>query len=216
MPCHLHTNNTLMTSYLSATYFFDFKHPKVQAFVQEHTRPGMSPKEKAVALYYAVRDGWRYDPYEIYFEKSCWKAHWIMGKGRAHCLDKSVLLISFLRAVGIPARLHLAKVKNHIAVEKLVETFQTNELTPHGYVEVYLDEHWVAATPAFNRELCELLGVRPLEFDGEQDSIFQAFNAAGDQFMEYLEDYGTFEDFPLDFVVENFERHYPDFQALMP
>ena len=205
-----------MQQYLESTYYFDFQHPKIQDFIAEHTKPEMSDKEKAISLYYAVRDGWRYDPYEIYLDKSCWRAHWIMDKGRAHCLDKSVILISCLRAAGIPARIHLAKVKNHIAVGKLMETFQTDELTPHGYVEVHLNEKWIAATPAFNRELCDILGVASLEFDGEQDSVFQQFSKTGGKFMEYLEDYGTFEDFPHEFVVDNFEKHYPGFEALFP
>ncbi len=114
-----------------------------------------------------------------------------------------------MRALEIPARIRLAKVTNHIAVERLTARFGTNVLTPHGMVEVYLDGKWVKATPAFNKELCVLCKVAPLEFDGKTDAMFQEYNADGQQFMEYLEDYGSFEDVPVDFMMKNLMEHYP-------
>ncbi|HOS86503.1 MAG TPA: transglutaminase family protein, partial [Burkholderiaceae bacterium] len=46
---------------LRPTAFIDSDHPAVQAFAAEHAR-GTSDRERAVALVYAVRDGFRYDP----------------------------------------------------------------------------------------------------------------------------------------------------------
>ena len=51
--------------------------------------------------------------------------------------------------------------------------------------------------------------MEPLEFDGENDSYLQAFDSEGRLFMEYLEDYGHFEDVPLDFMINNLKAHYP-------
>jgi len=124
-------------------------------------------------------------------------------------VDKAIILIAGLRGLNIPARIRLAKVKNHIAVDKLTETLGTNELTPHGNVEIFLDGKWVKATPAFNKELCKLCNVEPLAFDGAEDSIFQSYNESGKQFMEYIEDYGFFEDVPLDFIIQNLKDNYP-------
>ena len=91
-------------------------------------------------------------------------------------IEKAIVLIACLRALGVPARLRLAKVTNHIAVERLTERLGTNVLTPHGMVDVFLNGKWVKATPAFNKELCEKCDVEPLEFDGTEDSMFQEFN----------------------------------------
>jgi transglutaminase-like putative cysteine protease len=121
-----------------------------------------------------------------------------------------VILIAILRAAHIPARLGLAKVKNHIAVDQIVEKFGSDVLVPHGYIEMYLDSKWIKATPAFNKELCELLNVHPLEFDGETDSVFQEFDKNGNQeFMQYLQDYGTFNEVPLPFMFQLMKEHYP-------
>ncbi len=120
-------------------------------------------------------------------------------------------MIALLRAVAVPARLCLSKVRNHIAAERMTKAFGTDELTPHGYVEIWINGRWVKATPTFNKELCDKLGVDSLEFDGQNDSIFQEFDKVGGQFMEYLEDYGAFADVPLDFIIGNMRQHYPKF-----
>ena len=68
----------------------------------------------------------------------------------------------------------------------------------HGAAEMFLNEKWLKMTPAFNKKLCEYLRVEPLEFDGETDSIFQEFDKSGNVFMEYLHDYGDFDDLPYE------------------
>ncbi|WP_436515841.1 transglutaminase-like domain-containing protein [Ekhidna sp. To15] len=204
-----------MSKSTSPTYFFDYTNPTIQDLIEEFKNESQSQEEKAIGLYLKVRDGWRYNPYDIVFRKDALKASNIAQKSYGHCIDKSILYIAGLRGLGIPARLHLAKVKNHIAVERLTEKFGTNELTPHGMVDVFLNDRWVKATPAFNQELCKLTGVEPLEFDGKNDSIFQAFGTDGQEFMEYLEDYGSFEDVPLDFIESNMKENYPKLNSLL-
>ncbi len=198
-----------MENYLAATYYFDFKQPTIQAFVGKATNDTMTRQEKAIALYYAVRDGWFYNAYQLNTEKEEFRSSFIATKEQGHCIDKATLLISCLRAEEIPARLHLVKVKNHIAVERIIERFGTDELTPHAFVEMYLDDKWVGATPAFNKSLCEKLNVTPLDFDGMNDSLFQPYNRDGGKFMEYLDDYGTFDDIPFGFIRQNMIEHYP-------
>ena len=201
-----------MNSALEETYFLDYKAPEVQAYVSTFDR-GLEPRELAVAIYNKVRDDWRYNAYIFHTRRVDMRCSAIMQRDEGHCLDKSIILASCFRAVGLPARLHLVKVVNHIAVERIVELFGTDELTPHGYVEVYLGDRWLACTPAFNKELCDLLNVDVLEFDGEQDSMFQASDRANGKFMEYLEDYGTFDDYPYEFVLNNMDAHYPRFKS---
>ncbi|GAB4231164.1 MAG: transglutaminase family protein [Ekhidna sp.] len=204
-----------MQAYLTETYYFNYNHPAFQRLIVSVKSEKVSLKDQAINWYLKVRDGWWYDPYQISFKKEALKASFIAGKKSGHCIDKAILYITGARALGIPARLHLAKVKNHIAVERLVEKFGTNELTPHGYAEVFLENKWVSATPAFNQELCHKIGVSPLEFDGEHDSIFQQYSENGEDFMEYLEDYGTFDDVPIDFIRKNMEENYPKLPQLL-
>ncbi len=196
--------------YLDTTYYFDYQSHEIQELVKEFISDTITPKEKAIGLYLKIRDEWRYDPYYISLIKEGYVASNIAKKTKGHCVDKSILLIACLRAVKIPARIHLAKVKNHIGVERLIEKFGTNELTPHGMVNVFLDDKWLKVSPAFNEALCRKCNVAPLDFDGENDSMFQEFNNKGNIFMEYLEDYGHFEDVPLDFIFNNMKKHYPE------
>ncbi|MEO0570398.1 MAG: transglutaminase family protein [Bacteroidota bacterium] len=196
--------------YLKPTIHLDYHSPEIQAIVAEFANSDLSEQDKAKGIYLKIRDGWRYNPYVISVDEKNYIASEISKKSEGHCVDKAILLIACLRALKIPARIRLAKVTNHIAVERLTERFGTNVLTPHGMVDVYINDQWVKATPAFNRELCHLCNVAPLEFDGETDSMFQEFNGEGKQFMEYLEDYGHFEDIPLEFMLQNLQDNYPD------
>lgn len=195
-------------SYLKPTYYFDFDNDLIQNLISE-VKKDDSKNNQAVRIYTKIRDEWLYDPYHISFSKQNYRASHIAQKTTGNCVEKSILLIACLRALNIPARLHLGKVKNHIAVERLEEKFGTNELTPHGMVNVFLNNEWLKMSPAFNATLCEKFNVEPLEFDGDTNSYLQQYNTQGDLFMEYLEDYGHFNDVPLKFMIENLKTHYP-------
>ncbi|MFL1897393.1 transglutaminase family protein [Aquimarina sp. 2-A2] len=198
-----------LSTYLEQTYYLDYTASAIQKLVAEVKGSGMSDENKAITIYDKIRDGWLYFPYYFSFTKENFKASVIAQKDEGHCLEKSILLIACLRALSIPARLHLAKVKNHIAVERLVEKFGTNELTPHAMVDVFLNDTWLKISPAFNKELCVLCNVDVLGFDGKNDAVFQEYDKEGGSFMEYLEDYGHFEDVPIEFIFDLIKSHYP-------
>lgn len=195
--------------YLQASYYLDFNHKNIKKITSKFNDAGLSDKEKAIKLYTFVRDNWLYNPYDITLLKDHYKASFIAEKPSGNCIEKSVLLVACLRGLHIPARLHLGKVKNHIAVDKLTEKFGSNELTPHGMVNVFLNDKWLKLSPAFNKSLCEKFNVPPLDFDGENHSFLQQYNSDGNLFMEYLDDYGHFADVPLDFMKANIKQHYP-------
>lgn len=195
--------------YLNPTYYLDYQTPEIQNIISEFQDSNFTDKDKAIGIYYKIRDNWRYNPYHISFNKDSYKASNISGKTEGHCIDKSILLVACLRGLSIPARIHLAKVKNHIGVERFIEKYGTNEISPHGMVDLYIEGRWLKVSPAFNVELCQKCNVAPLNFDGENDSLFQQFDNEGNNFMEYLEDYGHFEDVPTDFIFENFKSNYP-------
>jgi transglutaminase-like putative cysteine protease len=90
----------------------------------------------------------------------------------------------------------------------LIEFLGTDLFAYHGFVEFYLAGNWFKATPAFNIELCRKHNVLPLEFNGREDSIFHPFNADKKQFMEYVDDHGTYADIPVDEIVIGWGKIY--------
>ena len=198
-----------MNDVLAPTAIIDADHPSIRAFVDRVTAPGDNATTRAVKLFDAVRDGVRYDPFHIDFRPEGFRASATLDRGTGHCMEKAALLVAAYRAADLPARIGLAKVRNHIATEKLEAFLGSDILTPHGYVEVLLNETWWKVTPAFNIELCERLGVPPLTFDGSSHCLFQAYDRSGGDFMDYLEDYGWFTDVPVQFIVETMRAHYP-------
>jgi transglutaminase-like putative cysteine protease len=124
-------------------------------------------------------------------------------------VTKAALLAAAARAAGIPARLGFADVRNHLSTERMRATMGTDEFIWHGYTELWLDGAWRKATPAFNVELCQRFGLRPLEFDGVADSIYHPFDLAGQRHMEYLRERGSFVEMPLAQIVADFRVTYP-------
>jgi transglutaminase-like putative cysteine protease len=197
--------------YLRATAFLDAEHPAIRELATRAIGDAREPIERAVRLYYAVRDGLRYDPYSVDLSPEGMTASAIVARGRGYCVAKATVLAAAARAAGIPSRLGFADVRNHLATPRLLEMMGTDVFYYHGYTELLLEDRWLKATPAFNVELCERFGVRPLEFDGRKDSIFHPFDAGGRRHMEYLTDHGTRDDLPLDELRTAMARHYPAF-----
>lgn len=198
-------------AYTRPSGLIDSEHASIVAYAREHGR-GETPRELAVSLYYAIRDAFRYTPWNVYLEPEYFLASRVLARAPhegAHCVDKATILAACARVHGIPSRLHFANVRNHIGTARLEQLLGTDLLVFHGYVELWLDDRWVAATPAFNRELCERLGVAPLEFDGVHDSVFQAYDRQAGKFMEYVEDHGVYLDVPVEQMVAAWRRHYP-------
>jgi len=200
---------SLPASCLSASYFIDKDHPDIIAFSTQHAKKGMSDQERAVGLYYAVRDLIRYNPYSIEPVKSSMKASAVLARGEGYCVAKAVLLAACLRSRGIPARMGFADVKNHLNTERLKALMETDLFVWHGFTEVYLNGKWVKATPAFNLGLCEAFNVKPLEFDGTRDSIFHPFDNLGNRHMEYVTEHGSFDDLPWDRALAAMKQAYP-------
>ncbi len=192
---------------LTATTIVDSDHPAVVEFAN---RPeGDSDLEVAVALFYAVRDGFRYDPYRIDLTPAGMKASTVLGNGHGWCVPKATLLAAACRARGIPARLGFADVRNHLSTERMRQVMGTDIFYWHGFTEIHLEGRWVKATPAFNIELCDKFGLLPLEFDGQSDSIYHPFDKQGHRHMEYVAQRGSFDDVPLAQMVADFAVLYP-------
>lgn len=201
--------NPDMKKYLEPTEILDSNNQSLRDFAEKTTADSAGDTvEKAVALYYAVRDGIWYDPYSPFFLPEHYRASQILKRGRGYCVGKASLLCALGRTCGIPARIGFADVKNHLATRQLIEYIGTDVFVYHGYVEFYLNDKWVKATPAFNAELCKLHAVEPLEFNGHDDSIFHAFNSKNKKFMEYLADHGVYADIPVLQIVDAWKQAY--------
>ncbi len=198
-----------MNEYLEPTEFLDFDQPEVCEFARRNSDADKTAAENAVSLYYAVRDGFTYNPYSLDLRREGLKASNLVGRKSGYCIEKAILLAAAARLVGIPSRLSFYNVKNHIATTRIEKILGTNVLVFHGAAEMFLDGKWLKTTPAFNKRLCEKLNVAPLEFNGTTDSIFQQYDESGAVFMDYLFDYGDFADFPYELALSEMRRHYP-------
>jgi len=185
----------------------DSQHPKIIAYARDVAGEG-SDQERALRLYYAVRDGLRYDPYNTPMKREAYRASATFAAGHGYCVNKAGLMAAACRAVGIAARVGYADVRNHMTTRRLSELMGSDTFYYHGYTEVWLGGRWVKATPAFNRELTERFGLRPLDWDGVTDSIYHPFDLAGRRHMEYLAYRGVFADIPFDEIRAAFRHYY--------
>lgn len=196
-----------MSTFLEETQSLNFNHPDLKLFLNEFNF-GENSTENAKEIYYKIRDHFLYDPYHLDLTKKALVASEIIQKKRAWCVEKALVMITCCRAIGIPARFGFAIVTNHIGVEKLINYLQRNEIVFHGYVEVFLENKWIKCTPAFDKRVCRLSGVSPLDWDGKNDSMFQEFESEK-KFMEYLHFYGEFADIPFELMHQEMRNYYP-------
>jgi len=195
-------------AYVRPTRFVDSDHPDVVACAEEATQGCASPLERAQALFLRVRDGWRYDPYTFSVAPEAYQASTVVHQASGFCVPKAILLTALARAVGIPALVGFADVRNHLTSERLRQLMRTDVFVFHGYSELYLDGHWVKATPAFDTGLCDHFGVQPLVFDGRTDALFHEYTSDGTRHMEYIRDRGHYDDLPFDEMIAAFDEAY--------
>ena len=194
--------------YLEPTPTIESQHPEIVDFARRACAGSDDAVDCAVRLYYAVRDGIRYDPYALDLSVEGLRATTTLRVGRGWCVAKSILLAAACRSFAIPVRLGFADVRNHLSTARMREHMKTDVFFWHGYVSIHLDGRWVRATPAFNVELCRKFRIRPLEFDGRRDSVFHPFDEDGNRHMEYLSQRGEFADVPIDAIEATFREYY--------
>lgn len=195
--------------FLQSADFIDSATVAVKDFAQETVHSSNSQLEQAVALYYRVRDGIRYTPYLDYGDPEMYRASSVLRNGYGFCISKASLLTACGRAVGIPARVGFADVTNHLNTPRLREMNGGDLMRWHAFSEFHLLGTWVKATPAFNLELCTRFRVKPLEFNGKEDSIFHPFDVDQRKHMEYVHEHGSFVDVPFAEITATYRKYHP-------
>jgi transglutaminase-like putative cysteine protease len=196
------------TDFLAPTRFVDSDHPDVIAFARAAVHGAETERERAMLLFRAARDVLRYDPYSVTFDPDDYVASRILKRERSYCVPKAIVLCAAARAVGIPARLGFADVKNHLSSEKLLATLGTDLFVFHGYVELWIGGQPRKASPAFNASLCARFGVPPLELTGEGDALLQAYDGSGKRMMEYVAERGLYVDLPFETIMRAYAETY--------
>jgi transglutaminase-like putative cysteine protease len=183
--------------------FIDSDHPSLVACAGQIR--GQTAAATAVAIFEFVRDL----PYEgdDFEDLAIFRASHVLAVGHGYCVSKASLGAALARAAGIPARIAFADVRNHLASPRLLRAFGTDTFAWHGYVEMWLGQRWVKASPTFDAATCRRAGVAPLEFDGASDALLQSFGSA--RTMNYVKEHGSFHDVPARFLSAEMLRLYP-------
>lgn len=155
-----------MAGFLAPGFFVDSDASAVRAFACDVVAGHSDPVTRAVLLFDAVRDRIWYDPFGIGTHPSPpYRASAVVSSTSNWCVPKAVLLAA--GAVGIPARLGFADVRNDLQTPRLRERISGRELSSTTATPApRFDGRWVKAPPAFNSELCARFGVDPVAFDG--------------------------------------------------
>jgi len=181
----------------------------IRKFAAETVSASQSQHEQAIALYYRVRDGIRYTPYLDFSDPEMYRASSVLRNGYGVCISKASLLAACGRALGIPSRIGFADVNNHLNTPRLREMNGGDLMRWHAFTEFYLHGKWVKSTPAFNLELCTKFRVKPLEFNGIDDSIFHPFDVDQRKHMEYVNERGSFADVPFAAITAIYKEYSP-------
>src|SRR5258708_27077050 len=96
----------------------DSQHPKIIDYASRLASQG-SDQEKALRLYYAVRDDLRYDPYNTAMKREAYRASTTLAAGHGYCVNNAGLMAAVCRAVGLPARVGSADVRHTLATHRL-------------------------------------------------------------------------------------------------
>jgi len=194
--------------YLKPTPTIDSDNDFIRQKAITLTKGKQTATDKAKSLFYWVRDKIKYVPLVPLETFQDYKASKTLKRGEGFCVEKAAVLAALARAVNIPARLHLADIRNHVVSDRLRKIIGTNLFSYHGYTELYLEGKWVKATPAFDLKTCQANRIIPVEFDGKNDAIFHSHNLDGKLHIEYVTDHGCSEDVPVDEILAAWEQHY--------
>lgn len=190
-----------MDIYLRPTPTIDCDNKLIEGKAQELVKGQQGVPSRAKCLFYFVRDEIKYNVYVPSDKIEYYRASRILQEGEGFCVQKAVLLAALCRAVGIPARLHMAAIRNHQAPDKVKQLMGGNLFPTHGYDEIYVEDRWIKVAPTFDRRMCEKNRLTTVEFDGLHDALLPAVTQDGKPYIEYVQDRGHYDDLPFDKII---------------
>ena len=163
-----------MEDFLKETEYCDFSHPKIKFVAEKITANLTSDKEKAVAIFYWVRD-------EIYYRVGFWnqKASKTLEEEKGTCTNSANLFIALCRSVGIPAGYYVLKVNGQQyfgpIVPKLIKKTISKE-SVHIHAGVFLNNKWIKCDPSDDYEISQKTShLNPqsklIDWDGEKNAV---------------------------------------------
>lgn len=197
-----------LSAYLKPTSFIDSDHSSLQLLVEGLTAPADNNAQKISKLFYYVRDMVHYNMYTTSSAGEGYKASRIIEKGKGFCAQKAIVFTALARAAGIPSRLVLVAIRNHKAPPEVVEVMKTDIFFPHIYNQFYINSQWISAAATFDKIICDRINVAAVEFDGLSDALLPSQDLNGDPYIDYVDQYGIFADFPYDLILENMPKYY--------
>jgi len=151
-----------MEKFLQPTPYIDCDAEPVKEKSRALVQGIPASRDKAIRIFYAVRDGIKYTIYGKRSLPEHFRASVILSAGEGYCVQKAILLVALARAASIPARLRLAAIRSHLVPKELLKKRGTDLFPYHGYADLHVDGVWVKATPTFDIGSCTEGGLRRL------------------------------------------------------
>jgi transglutaminase-like putative cysteine protease len=174
----MHTGTT--RQYTMPTRLCDSEDPWLRERAQRIVAGTDSPTEKALRIFYSVRDDVRFS---LAYSHST--ASQTLRRGYGECGNKTNAQVALLRAVGVPARFRWVTAQSAV-LNHLIADFVFKRMPPvasHFWCECYLEGEWVSCEALLDRALYEGMLERGLitveqipsiEWDGKTDRILLA------------------------------------------
>lgn len=163
--------------FLKTTKSSDFNKAFVKNKALEIIGDSKSDSEKAISIF-----NWMKDNIKFAISSTDAKASRTLKKGYGECANRTVLHITLLRAVGIPARARYADIKSELLIP-IIPAFLFSKLPPklgHIWPECYIDNKWISCETFYDTALYEKMleknmitkdQVPTINWDGKTDLI---------------------------------------------
>ncbi|TFF84174.1 MAG: transglutaminase domain-containing protein [Promethearchaeota archaeon] len=139
-----------LNTFLIATKYCDFTHHLVIKKAKKLTKDDENPKDKALNIFYFVRDQIKFMIDDFI------KASETLKQGKGDCGIKTNLQVALLRAINIPARFHVAALSKESlkgVVPDPIYRLMPDVIKNHPWCECYLSGNWIACDTLFDKSL---------------------------------------------------------------
>ncbi len=167
-------------NYLKETSHLDYSQPIFQDIMDKILAPGMTLEKKLERLFYYVRDGLPFASSASLTASGALKA------GYALCYTKAMVLVSFCRRLGVPAKL--------AAEHFTIKADSKPRLHRHGIAKIFFHGKWIYVDTVSNRDSWNHWGIDasvpfdPPEFSLDHDVVAGSKYYDGPTFEDYWTD----------------------------